>query len=84
MAVSTLTLCYTADYVYNVLKRITRPKGARPMPIPDHLPLRQKIVKTAQTLIERAAISPAHLCNISSAPRRAIRCSSPPAAGSPT
>jgi L-fuculose-phosphate aldolase len=35
------------------------------MPTPDHLPLRQKIVATAQTLIERAAISPAHLCNIS-------------------
>ena len=35
------------------------------MSAPDYLPLRQKIVKTAQTLIEREAISPAHLSNIS-------------------
>ncbi len=35
------------------------------MSFPDYLPLRQKIVKTARTLIERNAISPAHLANIS-------------------
>ncbi len=35
------------------------------MSFPDYLPLRQKIVKTARTLIEREAISPAHMSNIS-------------------
>ncbi len=35
------------------------------MSMPDYLPLRQKIVQTAQMLIERKAISPAHLANIS-------------------
>lgn len=35
------------------------------MSTPDYLSLRQKIVKTGQTLIERHAISPAHLSNIS-------------------
>jgi L-ribulose-5-phosphate 4-epimerase len=35
------------------------------MTTPDHLPLREKIVATARTLIERAAISPAHLSNLS-------------------
>ena len=35
------------------------------MSFPDYLPLRQKIIKTAQTLIEREAISPAHMSNIS-------------------
>ncbi|MDQ2783398.1 MAG: class II aldolase/adducin family protein [Chloroflexota bacterium] len=35
------------------------------MSFPEYLPLRQKIVTTAQTLITREAISPAHLSNIS-------------------
>ncbi len=35
------------------------------MSFPEYLPLRQKIVTTAQTLIQREAISPAHMANIS-------------------